>query len=105
MNWINNFVRPKIRNLLPSGKREVPENMWVKCPDSGQMVYYKDLEANQFVIPGSNYHMRMTAQQRLTQPTGTASWPTRARATRTRSIPTASTMAPISLVSTAISST
>ena len=34
-------------------------------PDSGQMVYYKDLEANQFVIPGSNYHMRMTAQQRL----------------------------------------
>jgi len=65
VNWINNFVRPKIRNLLPSGKREVPENMWVKCPDSGQMVYYKDLEANQFVIPGSNYHMRMTAQQRL----------------------------------------
>ena len=39
--------------------------MWVKCPDSGQMVFYKDLEANQFVIPGSNYHMRMTAQQRL----------------------------------------
>lgn len=65
MNWINNFVRPKIRSLLPSGKREVPENLWVKCPDSGQMVYYKDLEANQFVIPGSNYHMRMTAQQRL----------------------------------------
>ena len=65
MNWINNVVRPKIRSLLPSGKREVPENMWVKCPDSGQMVYYKDLEANQFVIPGSNYHMRMTAQQRL----------------------------------------
>ena len=30
------------------------------------MVYYKDLEANQFVMPGSNYHMRMSAQQRLT---------------------------------------
>jgi acetyl-CoA carboxylase carboxyl transferase subunit beta len=65
VNWINNFVRPKIRNLLPSSKRQVPENMWVKCPESGQMVYYKDLEANQFVIPGSNYHMRMTAHQRL----------------------------------------
>jgi acetyl-CoA carboxylase carboxyl transferase subunit beta len=64
VNWINNFVRPKIRSLLPS-KRQVPENMWVRCPESGQMVYYKDLEANQFVIPGSNYHMRMTAQQRL----------------------------------------
>ena len=65
MNWISNYVRPKIRSLLPSSKRSVPENMWVKCPDSGQMVYYKDLEANQFVIPGSNYHMRMTAQQRF----------------------------------------
>ncbi len=65
MNWISNYVRPKIRSLLPSSKRSVPENMWIKCPESGQMVYYKDLEANQFVIPGSNYHMRMTAQQRF----------------------------------------
>src|SRR5262245_63405338 len=29
------------------------------------MVFYKDLEANQFVIPGSNYHMRMSATARL----------------------------------------
>lgn len=64
MNWINNVVRPKIRNLLTT-KREVPDNLWVKCPDSGQMVFYKDLEANQFVIPGSNYHMRMESQKRL----------------------------------------
>ena len=64
MNWINNVVRPKIRNLLTT-KRELPENLWVKCPDTGQMVFYKDLEANQFVIPGSDYHMRMGAQQRL----------------------------------------
>jgi acetyl-CoA carboxylase carboxyl transferase subunit beta len=64
VNWINNVVRPKIRSLLTT-KRELPENLWVKCPDTGQMVFYKDLEANQFVIPGSDYHMRMGAQQRL----------------------------------------
>ena len=64
MNWINNVVRPKIRNLLTT-KRELPESLWVKCPDTGQMVFYKDLEANQFVIPGSNFHMRMDAQKRL----------------------------------------
>jgi acetyl-CoA carboxylase carboxyl transferase subunit beta len=63
VSWINN-IRPKIRSLLTT-KREVPENLWVKCPDTGQMVFYKDLEANQFVIPGSNYHMRMEAQKRL----------------------------------------
>ena len=64
MNWIKNFVRPKIRSIL-GVKREVPENMWVKDPDSGQMVFYKDLEANQFVMPGSGYHMRMAPEARL----------------------------------------
>jgi acetyl-CoA carboxylase carboxyl transferase subunit beta len=43
----------------------MPENLWVKCPETGQMIYYKDLEANQFVVPGSNYHMRMSAKARL----------------------------------------
>ena len=58
MNWLTNVVRPKIRNML---RRETPENLWIKCPDSGQLVFYKDVEANQFVIPSSNYHMRMSA--------------------------------------------
>ena len=62
MNWISNVVRPKIRSIL---RREVPENLWVKCPETGQLVFYKDLEANQFVIPSSNYHMRMSATARL----------------------------------------
>ena len=66
MNWINNVVRPKISGLLSTTKRDVPDNLWVKCPETGQMVFYKDLEANQFVVPGSNYHMRMEAGQRLT---------------------------------------
>src|ERR1700737_3863735 len=62
MNWLTNVVRPKIRNIL---RRETPENLWIKCPDSGQLVFYKDVESNQFVIPGSNYHMRMGAAARL----------------------------------------
>ncbi len=63
MNWISNVVRPKIRNFL--NRREVPENLWVKCPETGQMVFHKDLEANQYVIPGSGYHMRMSVVDRL----------------------------------------
>src|SRR5262249_33988392 len=61
MNWISNVVRPKIRSFL---RREVPENLWIKCPETGQLVFYKDLEANQFVVPNSNYHMRMGAAAR-----------------------------------------
>jgi acetyl-CoA carboxylase carboxyl transferase subunit beta len=63
VNWINQVVRPKIRSILR--KKEVPDNLWVKCPETGQMIYYKDLEANAFVVPGSNYHMRMAAPVRL----------------------------------------
>jgi len=62
MNWISN-VGPKIRSFL--GRREVPENLWIKCPETGQLVFHKDVEANQWVIPGSNYHMRMGAIPRL----------------------------------------
>ena len=64
MNWITDVVRPKIRGLL-NNKREVPENLWVKCPETGEMVFYKDLEANMHVIPNSGYHMRMSAEARL----------------------------------------
>ncbi len=63
MNWINSVVRPKIRSILR--KKEMPDNLWVKCPETGQMIYYKDLEANQFVVPGSGFHWRMTAGARL----------------------------------------
>jgi acetyl-CoA carboxylase carboxyl transferase subunit beta len=64
VNWINNFVRPKIRSFL-GPKLDVDEKLWVTCPESGQMVFRKDLEANQFVIPGSQHHWRMSAKQRL----------------------------------------
>jgi acetyl-CoA carboxylase carboxyl transferase subunit beta len=63
MNWISNVVRPKIRSFL--NRRESPENLWIKCPETGQLVFYKDVEANRFVIPGSDYHMRMGATARM----------------------------------------
>jgi len=63
MNWISNVVRPKIRSFLQ--RKDVPENLWVKCPETGQLVFHKDVEANQWVIPNSNYHMRMAAAARL----------------------------------------
>ncbi len=63
MNWINNIVRPKLRSFL--NKKESPDNLWVKCPISGEMVFYKDLEANQWVVPGSGHHMRIKARDRL----------------------------------------
>ncbi len=62
MNWISEVVRPRIKTLF---KREAPENLWIKCPETGQMVFHKEVEANQWVIPGSNHHLRIGAAERL----------------------------------------
>ena len=45
MNWISNFVRPKIRSLV-GVKSDVPENLWVQCPSCEQMLFHRDLEEN-----------------------------------------------------------
>ncbi len=63
MNWISNVVRPKIRSFL--NKRNTPDNLWIKCPVTGEMVFHRDVAANQFVIPSSGYHMRIGAAKRL----------------------------------------
>lgn len=65
MNWITNLVRPKIGNLL--NRKDMPENLWIKCPESGEMVFHKDLDANMGVVPSSGYHMKITAKERLNQ--------------------------------------
>jgi len=65
MNWITNLVRPKIGGIL--SRKDMPENLWIKCPESGEMVFHKDLEANMGVVPSSGYHMRISATERLNQ--------------------------------------
>jgi acetyl-CoA carboxylase carboxyl transferase subunit beta len=62
MTWISNVVPPKIRSLL---RRDTPENLWIKCPESGQLVFHKDLEANLMVVPSSGYHMAIDPRARL----------------------------------------
>lgn len=62
MNWISNVVRPGMGFF---NKRETPENLWVKDPESGELVFHRDLEQNQFVVPNSNYHMKIEGKKRL----------------------------------------
>ena len=60
--WLSR-IAPGVRNAF--SKRETPENLWVKCPDSGELVFHKDLEANLYVVPNSGYHMRVPVKARL----------------------------------------
>ena len=63
MNWLTNYVRPRIRALV--APREVPDDLWKKCQACGSMIYNKDLVANNMVCPECSHHMRLNAKQRL----------------------------------------
>ena len=63
MSWLTEYVRPKIRTLF--ARREVPENLWHKCPACEQMIFHTDLAKNQKMCPHCGHHMRASAQDRL----------------------------------------
>ena len=64
MNWISNFVRPRIKGLMKRGA-DTPDNLWKKCSACGEMVFHRDLIAAQYVCPQCGHHMRMAPAQRL----------------------------------------
>jgi len=59
--WLSK-IAPGISNFV--GKRETPENLWVKDPDTGDMIYRSDLEAALWVTP-SGRHMRIGPAARM----------------------------------------
>jgi acetyl-CoA carboxylase carboxyl transferase subunit beta len=65
MNWIANFVRPKIKSLIGGRASDTPENLWKKCPACGEMIFHRDLIAAQNVCPQCGHHMRIGAAERF----------------------------------------
>ncbi|MGQ0567515.1 MAG: acetyl-CoA carboxylase, carboxyltransferase subunit beta [Gemmobacter sp.] len=63
MNWITNYVRPKINSLF--SRREVPENLWTKCPECGTMLFHRELADNLFVCTSCDHHMAITPRARF----------------------------------------
>jgi acetyl-CoA carboxylase carboxyl transferase subunit beta len=64
MNWLKNWVKPKLRGLV-GRQKEVPENLWHKCQGCEAMVFHRDLTQHLFVCPHCSFHMRINAKQRL----------------------------------------
>ncbi len=58
MNWLTNYVRPKLQALVGS-KPDVPENLWVNCSKCEKMLFHRDLAANQQVCPHCDHHFRV----------------------------------------------
>jgi acetyl-CoA carboxylase carboxyl transferase subunit beta len=64
MNWLSEYVRPKFRNLVGS-PREVPDNLWHKCPACGHMIFHKELDKARRVCLQCGHHMRLPVKHRL----------------------------------------
>ena len=57
MNWLTNFVRPKLRALV--ARKETAENLWLKCPKCEQMLFHRDLDVAQQVCSHCDHHLRI----------------------------------------------
>ena len=63
MNWISNYVRPKIDSLF--SRREVPDNLWTKCTECGQMLFHRELAAALNVCTHCGHHMAISPRERF----------------------------------------
>ena len=63
MNWLTNFVKPKLSSLV--NRKKVQENLWNNCLSCGNMIHHKDLSENLRVCMNCDYHFRMSAEDRI----------------------------------------
>jgi acetyl-CoA carboxylase carboxyl transferase subunit beta len=64
MSWLSNFARPGLRGKKPDDARETPDNLWIKCPLTGDLIFRAELEAADWVTP-AGFHMRIGPEPRF----------------------------------------
>ena len=64
MNWLTDIVRPKIQK---TAQKEISDDLWVKCPECGQMLFSKELKQSLYVCTKCGHHLRLFIDKRLKQ--------------------------------------
>lgn len=59
------FGKPKYTIVKVAKKKDIPEGLWTKCEDCGEIIYNKALEESFKVCPKCNYHFVLTANERI----------------------------------------
>ena len=62
MNWLSEFVRPKIQK---NAQKEIADDLWLKCPNCGKLLFTKELKKIWYVCPECDYHLRLFLDKRL----------------------------------------
>lgn len=63
MSWIERIFNKN--TIISSRKINIPEGIWTKCENCNQLLYKKELERNLQVCPKCDFHMRISARERL----------------------------------------
>jgi acetyl-CoA carboxylase carboxyl transferase subunit beta len=64
---LQKLLPPRIKASPGTGRKSMPEGLWVKCASCEAVLYRTDLEKNLSVCPKCNYHARLTARERVDQ--------------------------------------
>ncbi len=65
MSWLKNVIPPKIKKIVGTVKKRVPDGVWHKCNSCQTALYNSDLEKNLYVCPKCDHHHRLPARERL----------------------------------------
>ncbi|MBE6449137.1 MAG: acetyl-CoA carboxylase carboxyltransferase subunit beta [Alphaproteobacteria bacterium] len=63
MNWLTNYVRPKINKLVE--QKDIPDNLWMGCSSCGKMIFHKELAETLWVCPSCGHHFKLATSERL----------------------------------------
>ena len=66
MSWLDKILPPRMQSTEIK-KSDVPDGLWMKCPSCDEVLYKSDLEANQYVCPKCDHHLRVKARARIEQ--------------------------------------
>ncbi len=59
------FSKPKYSTVTPPRKKDIPKDLYTRCPLTGELVYTKELENNLMVVPKSGFHFALNAPRRI----------------------------------------
>jgi len=59
------FSKPTYSTISPVKKKDIPKDLYTRCPKSGELVYTKELEKNLMVVPKSGYHFPIQSDKRI----------------------------------------
>lgn len=59
------FDKPRLKSSQAKGRDSVPDDLWTKCPDCGELIHSLDLKQNHLVCPKCSYHFLMGAYERF----------------------------------------